>query len=79
MSPVVLLFETVDSADMGDLSPLVTWIIVSRCSIVLNAEHLAYCGNYARAASESKSVPLSVALSHARQDKASTLAVILEN
>lgn len=79
MSPVVLLFETVDSAGMGDLSPLVIWIIVSRCSIVLNTEHLAYCGNYARAASEPKSVPLSVAVSHACQDKASTLTVILEN
>lgn len=74
MSPVVLLFETVESAGMADLSPLVTWIIVSRCSIVPNTEHLAYCGNYARAASERKSVPLSAALSHARQDKASTLA-----
>lgn len=45
----------------------------------LNTEHLAYCDNYARAASRPKRVPVSVAVSHARQDKASTLTVILEN
>lgn len=46
---------------------------------MLNTEHSTYCGNYAQAVSELKSVFFrSVAVSHACQDKACILSVILE-